>query len=282
MSVRKIAGLAAAFALAAGLIGGGVSAAFTDSVSAKQNIQVGTFSCQIVAPSSGTIAGDAKSVEFTSPTIMSSLPGNAPFTFTVKNVGSIPQALTVSATALSAPWSDMLTDTGPVALPAGGTHTFAAGVAWTDLGNSNIGQKGSIIYTVNCGEGPTISAVVSGPEAPLGAVSGYGSPAMRFTVAGANWAAGDNIYLTYVAGAPLSYSYTEMGHYFGEPNDPTVIAGGTFGMWFQDNCQLNPGGPTEPTVGVDVNYTITAKDQTTGQTATYNGILPCGQDPYTP
>jgi predicted ribosomally synthesized peptide with SipW-like signal peptide len=268
MSVRKLAGLAAAFALTVGLIGAGVSAAFTDSVTAKQNISVGTFACQIVAPSTGTIATDGKSVEFTSPTIMSSLPGNAPFDFTVKNVGSIPQALTVSATPLSAPWSDMLTDTGPVALPAGGTHTFAAGVAWTELDNSWPGKTGSIIYTVSCGEGPTISAVVSGPV-----VGDPGSPlagqnVLKVTIQGLGFANGPTTVFDYDARPAFpGEHYADVEAAFGHAN-PTTSG---FSVYFEENCSTgNPG----PSIGIDVPFTLTAT-QGGPVLASFTGNLPC-------
>ena len=93
MSLRKIAGLLAAVGLAVGLIGSGVGAVFVDQVTATQNIDVGTFGCKIVSATTARrrrIAGDGKSVTYTSPTITSSAPGNAPFSFTVKNTGSIP------------------------------------------------------------------------------------------------------------------------------------------------------------------------------------------------
>ena len=47
MTLRKIAGLLAAFGLTLGLIGGGVGAVFQDQVTATQNINVGTFECKI-------------------------------------------------------------------------------------------------------------------------------------------------------------------------------------------------------------------------------------------
>ncbi len=48
MSIRKVVGLLAGFALAVGLIGAGVGASFTSSVTAQENIKVGTFQCMIV------------------------------------------------------------------------------------------------------------------------------------------------------------------------------------------------------------------------------------------
>src|ERR1035437_2467901 len=95
MSLRKLAGLAAGFALTVGLIGGGVSAAFTSTVSAIQNIHVGTFGCVITSP--GLTAVD-NTVTFNAPDIQSSAAGNSLFDFTVTSTGTIPVVLSISAT----------------------------------------------------------------------------------------------------------------------------------------------------------------------------------------
>ena len=158
MSLRKIAGLLAAGGLTVGLIGGGVGAVFQDSVTATENINVGTFSCKIVAATPGAasdgIAADGKSLTFTAPTIMSSAPGSAPFTFTVENTGSIPDVLTVTTSPdpLSAPFSIIGAPFGSVPLATGATHTYSTGVSWTELGTGNLGQHGTVTWTVNCGE----------------------------------------------------------------------------------------------------------------------------------
>ena len=171
MSLRKFAGLLAALGIAGGLIGGGVGAAFTDSVTAQQNIDVGTFACKIVdatplAASNG-IATDGKSLTFTSPTIMSSAAGSAPFSFTVKNTGSIPQSLTASASwagTLPGEFTSILpVPTAPVALASGATHVYDAGIQWSPLGVNDLGKSGSITYTVSCGEVPPVV-----PGGPLG------------------------------------------------------------------------------------------------------------------
>jgi predicted ribosomally synthesized peptide with SipW-like signal peptide len=163
MSLRKLAGLAAGFALAVGLIGAGVSASFTDSVTAKENINVGTFSCGITTATTGATYGAidalgyAHSVSYTAPTIMSSAAGTAPFFFTVKNTGSIADVLTVSTSPVSSPWSIIGAPFTAVPLSAGASTTYNTGVSWTALDNSNLGQTGTITWTVNCGEnGPTV------------------------------------------------------------------------------------------------------------------------------
>ncbi len=157
MSIRKIAGLLAGLGLMAGLIGAGVGAQFTASVTANQKINVGTFSCQIVAATpvggSTVIAADGSSVTYTTPTIMSSVPSSAPFSFTVKNTGSIPQALTVaSPSPVTAPWSIINAPFAPVPLAAGAQTTINTGVAWTELDNSDLNASGTFTWTVTCNE----------------------------------------------------------------------------------------------------------------------------------
>ena len=158
MSLKKVVGLLAGFALAVGLIGAGVGAVFTDSVTAKENINVGTFSCGITTATTGATYGAidalgyAHSVSYTAPTIMSSAAGSAPFFFTVKNTGSIADVLTVATSPVSAPWSIIGSPFAAVPLAAGASTTYNTGVAWTELSNANIGQSGTITWTVNCGE----------------------------------------------------------------------------------------------------------------------------------
>ena len=158
MSLRKVAGLLGAFGLAIGLVGGGVSAAWTDQVTAVEKVTVGNFTCQISAatPSTGTyhaiVATDRKSVTYTAAPIMSSAAGSIAFGFTVRNYGTIPMVLTVEMTPLVAPWSSILVDPVPpsATINANGTKVYAAGIKWTELGNANIGQSVSITYTVHC------------------------------------------------------------------------------------------------------------------------------------
>ena len=151
MSMRKIAGLAAGFALAVGLIGAGVGAQFTAQVTAKENISVGNFQCMIVAPSSGTIATDGKSVSYTAPEIMSSAAGNAPFSFTVRNTGDMDAVLTVSMSPLGTPFSAMtLSPAMPFTLTHETSQTFAGGLQWGALTDANLGQSGTLTYTVTC------------------------------------------------------------------------------------------------------------------------------------
>jgi predicted ribosomally synthesized peptide with SipW-like signal peptide len=160
MSLRKLVGLLAGFALAVGLIGAGVSASFTDSVTAQENINVGTFSCAITLPSAGTLSNENHTLTYDAGAIDSSAAGSAPLTFTVKNTGSIAQVQTIASAwtgNLPANFTDMLT-AGAQTVPGGDSHTYNAGITWSALDNSALGKSGSIKYTVACGELPTVTS----------------------------------------------------------------------------------------------------------------------------
>ena len=180
MSLRKLAGLAAGFALAVGLIGAGVSASFTDSVTAKENINVGTFQCKIVDPSMGNLSADGKSLVYTAPTIMSSAAGSAPMTFTVQNTGSIADVLTVATSPVSGPWSIINAPFAPVSLAAGGTHLYSTGVSWTELDNSNLGQSGTFTWTVSCNENGPTAIFDNTPTVLPASLPSYGAEAYSF------------------------------------------------------------------------------------------------------
>jgi hypothetical protein len=158
VSLRKLAGLAAGFALAVGLIGAGVGAVFTDSVTAQENINVGTFSCGITAASAGATFGAidalgyAHTVSYTAPTIMSSAAGSAPFSFTVKNTGSIADVLTVATSGVSGQWSIINSPFAPVPLASGASTTYSTGVQWTALDNTSLGAHGTATWAVSCNE----------------------------------------------------------------------------------------------------------------------------------
>ena len=180
MSLRKIAALLAALGLIVGAIGSGVGAQFFDSVTANEHISVGTFECKIVSPSDGIIAGDGKSVTYTAPTIMSSAPGTAPFSFTVENTGSITDVLTVSVSAVSAPFSIIGAPFAPVTLTYPGTHTYNTGIAWSELSNANLGTSGTVTWTVNCGENlPAVIFDNTAAELP-GNLPSYGPEAYAY------------------------------------------------------------------------------------------------------
>ena len=263
MSVKKIAGLFAGFALAVGLIGAGVSASFTDSVTAQQNINVGTFSCGITTASTGATFGAvdalgyAHSVSYTTPTIMSSAPGNAPFSFTVKNTGSIPDVLTVATSAVSAPWSIIGAPFAPVPLAAGASHPYNTGVSWIELGNGNLGASGSVTWTVSCGEDRSTvafssDAVLSGGLLPYH-VGGTGfNPGSPVTI---NWS---------YAWGTKSYIYT----------DSSLTDGfGAFSGGHSEDCWDQTPALGGVLVKTDQTVVVTANDGV--HFATGTGILHC-------
>lgn len=188
MSLRKSAMLLAGAALAVGLVGNGVGAQFVDSVTAKENINVGTFACKIVNATQGAvIAVDGKSVTYTAPTINSSAPGSAPFSFTVKNAGSIAQELSVTAPSISAPWSIIGAPFGTVSLGANAITTYNTGVSWDELNNANLGQGGTLTWTVNCNEGVAGAVVFDNTPAVVPSnLPSYGPEAYSYN----EWGAG--------------------------------------------------------------------------------------------
>jgi predicted ribosomally synthesized peptide with SipW-like signal peptide len=152
MKARRIAALVAIGALALGLTGAGLYASFTDSATATQNVSVGTFNIDVTADAPAIVDLDAGTVTLDSGTLLSSAPGSKPFTFTVTSTGTIPVSVTIAASALGAPFSDLLTDVGPALLAEGESHVFNGGIAWTELFNQNIGQNVSITYTITAAE----------------------------------------------------------------------------------------------------------------------------------
>jgi len=260
MSIRKIAGLAAAFSLAIGMIGSGVSAAFTDQVTATQNITVGTFGCAI-SSAVGTV--DGKTLTY-NVDITSSAAGSSPFSFTVTNAGAITAVLQFSETALAAPFSSILaTPVAPVTLAGGASTTYNAGIAWPELTMADLGKHPSITYTVSCSE--TRFSTVSFYSTNRGNYGGQDS--IRFAGAGTGFTPGDTIDVQYswVAGGPW-----DLAGYWGALGltAPVADAGGNFTYWFADNCHDGIAYTTDQTA------TVTATDAH-GHSATGTGILAC-------
>lgn len=163
MTLRKTAGLLMAFGLVVGLIGTGLGASFVDQVTATENIEVGTFGCQII-DGDGTITGST--ITYDAPPITSSAAGEAPFTFTVENFGSIPQELTITASAggtLDSSFTAMtLVPASPVVLGASANQVFNTGIQWTELNSNDLGDSGSVTWTVDCVEAPAGPTVTPG------------------------------------------------------------------------------------------------------------------------
>ena len=185
MSLRKIAGLLAASGLAIGLIGGGVGAQFTASVTGQQNINVGTFGCQVVA-GDGYVT-DGSSITYNAPSILSSAPGSSPFHFVVKSTGTIPAYMKITAGPVlgtnSSPFSTIAYNppvvVGPVA--GGTTQNFDAGLQWTELDNTQLGQPYSIVYSVSCSDTNTAEVIFDNtPAVTPGNLPSYGEQAYSF------------------------------------------------------------------------------------------------------
>jgi predicted ribosomally synthesized peptide with SipW-like signal peptide len=262
MSIRKIAGLAAAFSLAVGMVGSGVSAAFTDQVTAVQNLNVGTFGCAI---SSDTGTVDGKTLTYNAPEITGSAAGSSPFSFTVTNTGVITAVLQFSETALAAPFSSILaTPVAPVTLAGGASTTYNAGIAWTELSMADLGKHASITYTVSCTE--TRFPTVSFYSTDRGNYAGQDS--IRFAGAGTGFTPGATIHVTY-AWDSGSWPLDDWWGYVGLSN-PVADAGGNFTYWFADNCYDTSSVLNTTNQAV----TVTATDGT--HTATGTGILACG------
>ncbi len=159
MSLRKIAGLLAASGLMVGVLGTGVGAQFTDGVTAQQNISVGTFGCVITdATDPAGIAAGGKSVTYTAPAIMSSAASSAPFSFTVKNTGSGNAYFKVTSSGVLGthpePFSVVaITPANPAGpVGAGLTAAFNTGIAWSELGNPQLGQAYTVNFSVACND----------------------------------------------------------------------------------------------------------------------------------
>ena len=146
MTLRKIAGLVAAFGLTLGLLGSGISATFTDQATAGMTIQVGTFDIDITS-AQGTVSGSI--VTFSAPDIQSSAAGSAPFAFTVTSTGSIPALIHVISTSPAAPFTDKLGSVADFTLTQGESHVFKAGLDWPELSNAALGKTVSITYTIS-------------------------------------------------------------------------------------------------------------------------------------
>jgi hypothetical protein len=148
MSLRKFASVLVGLGLVVGLMGAGIGASFTDSATATTSIHVGTFNIDISSTAPGVVTVDGTSVTYTCPDIQSSAAGSCAFPFTITNTGSMAANITVSATTPASPFSDMLGAVTPFSLAGGAHHDFAAGIQWTELGQSNLNQQVQIVYTI--------------------------------------------------------------------------------------------------------------------------------------
>ena len=114
---------------------------------------------------------DGTTVTYATPKILSSAPGSAPFAFTVTATGEIPVKVSVTQSAIGAPFTGILaTPIADVDLAQNGTHTYNAGVQWGELGNANAGTEGTVTWTVTCNEQPTVRHWSAGIAGPIDAV----------------------------------------------------------------------------------------------------------------
>ncbi len=157
MTLRKIAGLLAAFGLTLGLIGAGVSATFTDGATAQMSVHVGTFNIDVTSEQGavtctpgqpGQETGAACTITYNAAEIQSSVASSASFVFTVTSTGTIPALIHVTATTPPAPFTDVLGAVADFTLNQGESHTFNAGLGWPELFNGDLGDSASITYTI--------------------------------------------------------------------------------------------------------------------------------------
>lgn len=263
MSIRKIVGLLAGFALAVGLIGAGVGAQFTGQVSAQQNVVVGTFGCKITSATVGDISTDGSSVYYNAADINSSTAGTRPMSFTVASTGTIPVVLNIVATPVPLPFTDLLSPTTSQTLTTNESVTYTAGISWTELNNSNLGQSASIAYVVNCNEENAN---------PVTTVTYHGTPNGK-GVQPTDLFAGTG----FLPGANLSVFMLRMGSpvVFNVNSVLGATTVGPTGSWSQtwgDDCRPSD---LSAAVHVDMPVVIWASDGT--RSAIGSGVVPCGQ-----
>jgi predicted ribosomally synthesized peptide with SipW-like signal peptide len=159
LGLKEAAVMLAAGGLGVGLIGSGVRAAFTDSATATESVSVGTMGITVTSSTPGAVVVNTgnqgtHTVTFTCPTINSSAMGSCPLDFKVTNSGTMSETVTVASNggspAFAAPWSDNFTNPGAQVLAtAGASYDYTGGIAWSALGNSDLGSAHSVTYTIS-------------------------------------------------------------------------------------------------------------------------------------
>jgi predicted ribosomally synthesized peptide with SipW-like signal peptide len=152
MRLSKVAILLATAGMSLALIGAGLSAAFTDSGTVTQDVEIGSFGIALSTTSGGCVVNDAHSITCTAPQITSSAPGSAPIAFTMTATGDIPANVDVTTTwnpPQTGPWSSLpLTPPGPYSVALGAPVTVSAGLQWGELGPSELGDVVSVTYAL--------------------------------------------------------------------------------------------------------------------------------------
>jgi hypothetical protein len=266
--MKKLIGLLAGFALATGLIGAGVGAQFTGQVSAQENLNVGTFGCQISTTTQGVLvvtnSTTNDSLYYDAGTIDSSALGSRPLNFTVTTTGTIPVQLNIAATMLPTPFVDLLTiPVTPVVLsPTLLSYTFNAGISWPELTNTNLGQSASIAYVVNCTE------VGANPVTTVAFSATGGTGYMNDTITGTG----------FLQNGPL----TLLLYRFGSSTPQNLGQAGVTASWngtggftanYGDDCHPTPANGTASKV--DMPVVVWASDGT--RSAIGTGIIPCSK-----
>lgn len=151
MRKSRLALLLAIAAGSLGLMGWGVTAAFTDSGTATANISVGTFGFQLSSSTSGAvISPDKHTVSLTCPMILSSAAGSCALDFKVTNTGSIPMTVTVATTtAPTGDFSDAFVNPGAQVIASGGNYDYTGGIKWGVLTNADLGATQTVTYTIS-------------------------------------------------------------------------------------------------------------------------------------
>jgi hypothetical protein len=277
MSLRKVAGLLAAFGLTVGLIGGGVGATWTDQVTANQVLNIAPFSCAITAEN-GVGITPTHSITYTVPTIVHSTAGIAPFTFTVTNSGGVAMDLAVVAPAAAAPFAitPLTWDLSATNVASGASRVASTGVSWTDLtGYAGTGPY-TFTWTVNCNEtaGATAGATVTFTSVHYGS-DFANTPGITFTGNLSGFNPGDIIDVQYSWDSPACQSWSptpcpfDLSTYTGYGYAiPTADASGNATYSFSDNCHDGVQFTT------DQNVIVTASDKH-GHVANGTGILAC-------
>ncbi len=240
--------------MAYGVIGTG--AQFLKSVTAQENINVGTFDCLITTPvtPNAIIASDQRSVTYTAPTINTSAAGSAPFSFTVENTGSIDQVLTIATSALGSPFSVIGDPFTPVLLAHSTSTTINTGVQWGELSNANLGASGTETWTVSCGENLPAVIFDNTPAGP----SAFYSP---------------NRYYSQSLGAQSETQFgTQVGFAGSARNLQTVtVAMSSWacqtGSWADGSCRTTPGATYNVPITFNV-YNVAPGDAVGTQIAT--------------
>jgi hypothetical protein len=271
--MKKLIGLLAGFALATGLIGAGVGAQFTGQVSAQENINVGTFGCEISTTTEGAQViktnTNMDTVWFNVPKLMKSDASSAPLDFTVTSTGDIPVVLQIAeVSVLPSPFNDLFVNPGDQTLNAKGEiHTYHGGIGWPELTNTDLGKVAAVAYVVNCVEKGVQNGTL--PKTTVSFSSSGGPGNLNDTWSGTNFIPGATLkLLEYRFGAP---TVQDLIPYYAGP----VLGDGTFTAVFNGAEDCTPTPEAGPALHVDAPVIVWASDGT--RSAIGTGIVLCSK-----